>query len=225
MNPENITSKIDDISFTINDTFKGKQIFVSSSFQTQSIPLLHIISRIDRNIPVYFINTGYHFPETLIFREHIANQLGLNIIDLQSTVPKSHQRNEKGNLLYTSDPDYCCHINKVQPLEPILMTHDIWISGVRADQNSNRKNFKSIQEGPFDVSRYHPMLNWSGEDIKSYIDSHDLPRHPLEGEGYTSMGCMPCTRKANSESLDEREGRWMGLTKTECGLHTEWTGK
>ena len=126
---------------------EGKKVFATSSFQTQSVPLLHLISEIDKNIPVFCLNTGYFFPETLAFRDELKETLGLNIIELFSSVPKSMQRDSTGRLLFTNDTDYCCHINKVEPLEPILYQYDIWISGVRGDQSAIRKamNVEQVQ--------------------------------------------------------------------------------
>ncbi|HNV96405.1 MAG TPA: phosphoadenosine phosphosulfate reductase family protein, partial [Bacteroidales bacterium] len=115
-----------------------KKIFATSSFQTQSVPLLHIISRIDKSIPIYFINTGYLFPETILYRDKLIEKLSLNVIDLKPQVPKILQRDAKGNLLFTSDPDYCCYLNKIQPLDAVLAEHDVWINGVRADQSKVR---------------------------------------------------------------------------------------
>ncbi len=197
----------------------GKRMFATSSFQPQSIPLLHIISRIDRNIPVYFLNTGYLFPETLAFKNLISKEFGLQIFGLEAAIPKVHQLDNDGHLLYTSDPDYCCYLNKVQPLEPILMTHDVWINGIRADQNLNRRNMKEEQAGAHGILRYHPILKWTAEDVAQYRQKHNLPSHPLEKSGYASIGCEPCTRKIDDQG-NERNARWFGLNKTECGLHT-----
>lgn len=214
-------TRFEEVRETLLETFKGKKVFLTSSFQTQSLPLLHIISNIDKTIPIYFLNTGFHFPESLRFRDEVAERLDLNVVDLRPATPKSHQRDEMGNLFFTSDPDYCCYLNKIQPLEPVLMEYDIWISGVRSDQTANRKTLKKIDEGPFGVVRYHPMLDWTRNDIEQYIRDHDLPTHPLDLQGYLSIGCMPCTRKMTLGVTNARDGRWMGLTKTECGLHTE----
>ena len=118
---------------------EGKRVFVSSSFQTHSIPLLHILSSFDNAIPVYFLSTGFHFPETLAFRDEISERLGLNLINLESQIAKVDQRDPTGQFYYASDPDRCCYINKVLPLEPVLQSHDVWISGVRRDQTAFRK--------------------------------------------------------------------------------------
>jgi len=203
---------------------EGKLLFTTSSFQSHSIPLLHIISRIDRSIPVYFLNTGYHFPDSLVYRDEIANRLGLNLVDLKPETPKSMQKGVDGRLLFTTDPDYCCYLNKVQPMEKVMMHHDIWINGVRADQSAARKAMQVEQPAPNNVTRFHPMLDWSAKDIFQYRKEFDLPGHPMEAQGYLSIGCEPCTRKIDPEMM-EREARWYGMNKTECGLHTDLVSK
>lgn len=201
---------------------QGLKIFASSSLQTNSMPLLHILSRVAPDTPVYFLNTGYHFPETLSFRKQVQDLLGLHITDLYSAVPRNQQRDASGRLLFTSDPDYCCYLNKIQPLEPILASHDVWISGVRGDQSKVRAQMKREEKAPNGVTRFHPMLGWNNKMVYDYIKEYQLPKHPLEGEGYLSIGCEPCTRKIDINSLlDDRNGRWFGMNKTECGLHTQ----
>ena len=198
---------------------ENKRIFISSSFQTHSIPLLHIFSQVVKNIDVVFINTGFHFPETLSFRDEVVKLLGLNLIDAQSLVSKKQQRDADEQFYFVSDPDYCCFLNKVQPLEPYLMQYDIWVTGVRADQSSARKNMQIEQEAPFNTTRFHPILDWSPKQIYEYRKLHNLPEHPLDKEGYQSIGCAPCTRKLDLS--DERSARWFGMNKTECGLHKD----
>ena len=202
------------------------RIFASSSFQTQSLPLLHILSVHRPSIEIVFLDTGYHFPETLEFRDQVAEMLDLKVTSVRSNIPKSNQRMPDGRLLFAANADHCCYLNKVEPLEPFLRSHDIWISGVRADQSVVRANMKKTLPGPYGVMRYHPMLDWSAKDIFDYRAHFGLPAHPLEAQGYLSVGCMPCTRPY-LDSLDgsadgiSRNGRWAGQTKTECGLHTE----
>lgn len=202
----------------------GKLLFTSSSFQSHSLVMLHIISRIDNTIPVYFINTGYHFPETMKFRDHITNLFRLNTIDVKSDVPKHMQRDSEGRLLFASDPDHCCYLNKTQPMDGILRSHDVWINGVRADQSAVRAAMKVEQPAPYDSIRFHPMLDWNAKMIWEYQKEYNLPIHPLEAKGYVSIGCEPCTRKLDP-GMQEREARWYGLKKVECGLHTELVTK
>lgn len=213
----------------IKDTLEGykasgKLLFTSSSFQSHSLVMLHILSRIDRAIPVYFINTGYHFPETIQFRDKITDLFGLNTIDLKSEVPKHMQRDAEGRLLFASDPDHCCYLNKTQPMDGILRSFDVWINGVRADQSAVRAAMKVEQPAPHNTIRFHPMLDWNAKMIWQYQQEFKLPSHPLEEKGYVSIGCEPCTRKLDP-GMQEREARWYGMKKVECGLHTELVTK
>ncbi len=203
---------------------EGKSLFTTCSFQSHSLVLLHMLSRIDRKIPVYFINTGFHFPETVQFRDEITARFGINTIDLKSDVPKFMQRDASGNLLFTSDPDHCCYLNKTQPMDAILLAHDVWINGVRADQSATRAAMKVEQPAKHGCTRFHPMLDWNSKMIWQYQKEYDLPRHPLEEKGFLSIGCEPCTRKLDPE-MQEREARWFGLNKVECGLHTDLINK
>lgn len=203
---------------------RGLKLFTTSSFQTHSIVLLHILSQFDRSIPIYFINTGYHFPETIAYRNQIVDLLGLTLGDIYADVPRNMQKDAAGRLLFASDPDFCCHLNKVQPLDNLLPKYDIWINGVRADQSAVRKAMKTEQPAKYGVVRFHPMLDWSSRMIETYLKEHKIPRHPLEMQGYLSIGCEPCTRKFDP-NMTEREARWFGLNKTECGLHTELVQK
>ncbi len=200
---------------------QGKRYFTTSSFQSHSLVLLHMLSRIDKDIPVVFINTGFHFPATLKFRDEVMARFGLTrLIDLQSEVPKSLQKGSNGRLLFATDPDYCCYINKTEPLNNLLRSYDVWINGVRADQSAVRQAMQTEQEAPFGAIRFHPMLDWTAKMIFRYRQEHQLPAHPLEEQGYLSIGCEPCTRRIDPQ-MSEREVRWYGLNKTECGLHTD----
>ncbi len=201
----------------------GKRPFVTSSFQTRSIPLLHVLSRIDPSIPILFINTGFLFPATVEYKDHIAQLLGMRVVNVSSLVPKSQQKNQQGNFYYTSDTDRCCYYNKVQPLEPYLQTHDVGINGICADQFANRQRMQIEQEAPHGCLRFHPILDWTSKMIHEYAVAHQLPAHPMDALGYVSIGCEPCTRKFDAG--DERSARWFGSNKTECGLHTDLAKK
>ncbi len=211
---------IHQIEHKIN-TYKaqGLRLFATSSFQTHSVVLLHVLSRIDKETPVYFINTGFHFPETIRYKEMVQRLLGINVINLLPHVPKNMQRNASGDLLFTFDPDYCCYLNKVQPVEALFDQYDVWINGIRADQNSNRSNFREEETSGRHAMRYHPLLRWTNKKMEQYIQQYDLPVHPLEKRGYKSIGCEPCTRPANGSK--PRDARWTGMKKTECGLHQD----
>lgn len=202
----------------------GKKLFTTSSFQTHSIVLLHLLSRIDKSIPVYCLNTGFLFPETMAYKDQLAEEFGLNMIEIKPDVPKSLQKDSEGKLLFASDPDRCCYYNKVQPMDRLLSDYDIWINGIRRDQNANRAKMKVEEKSKFDTVRFHPMLEWTNKMIFDYIREYQLPKHPLDAQGYSSIGCEPCTRKPSLEMM-EREARWYGMNKTECGLHTELVSK
>ena len=216
---EKITKQLDKIHHQLGLYKKeGKKLFVSSSFQTHSVPLLHLLTQKIPDIPVYFLNTGYHFPETHTYVRNLSVRLNLNIKYLTSPTPKAQQKDLNGQLLFCSNPHRCCDINKVEPLEPILQSYDIWITGVRRDQNANRSTMDFEAQGPFGTTRFHPMIDWNARMIHEYRQVYNLPPHPLESQGYLSIGCEPCTEKYIS---DDRTGRWIGQAKNECGLHTD----
>jgi len=200
---------------------KGLTTFVSSSFQTHSLPLLHILSRFAPETPVYFLNTGFHFPETMAFRHVIADLMKLNIIDVESPVSKAGQRDEQGKFFFVNNPDHCCYLNKVLPMEPVIAQHDIWINGVRRDQTKFRSTLQEEEPLADGKMRYHPMLDWTSKMIWEYRSEYNLPEHPLEAKGYLSIGCMPCTRSFE-ETQDTRGARWAGQSKEECGIQTEF---
>ncbi|AZQ62973.1 phosphoadenylyl-sulfate reductase [Flammeovirga pectinis] len=216
--------RVDEIAKQVAKYHKdGKKIFASSSFQPQSVVLLDIISRVDKTIPIYFLDTNYHFPETIAFRDQLAEKLGLNIIDIKSDIPVDKQVDENGQPLHATQPDKCCHINKVAPLEDVLPQFDVWINGIRKGQSSVRAQMQKEEEGKHGILRYHPILDWDSKMVFQYINERKLPLHSLVAKGYFSVGCLPCTGKADPTKplwSDDRSGRWQGQQKTECGLHT-----
>ena len=213
---EKIEARIDDY------VVRGLRPFVTSSFQTHSIPLLHIVSRIDNSIPVYFLDTGFHFAETREFRDQIARKLGLELINIQSPIGKLAQKDAEDRFLFASDPDQCCFMNKVLPLEPLLRSYGVWITGVRRDQTRFRADLRDEVTGQYGTLKYHPMLDWTSKMVWDYCKTHDLPEHPLESQGYFSVGCMPCTRGWDKRDIT-RDGRWSGMNKEECGIHSDFT--
>jgi phosphoadenosine phosphosulfate reductase len=195
------------------------QIAMSSSFQTQSVPLLHMVSQIDRNLLIYFIDTGYHFWETAIFREQLASEWHLNVLDLYRDIRWDIFVRQRTRSLPLDDPNLCCYIHKVQPLQVAMKDMLAWISGIRRDQTATRAHAKILELQEDGLLKINPMLNWTKADVKRYSEEHNLPSHPLLEKGYRSVGCAPCT-VAIGVNDDERAGRWQGRGKTECGLHT-----
>lgn len=198
----------------------GPNVAASSSFQTQSVPLLHLISDTCPDLPIIFLDTGFHFPETLRFRDDLVERFGLNVEVVHPEIEKSELFERYGDAPYRTDPDLCCHINKVEPMQRALEGRNAWINGVRKDQTEQREQLEVLRWTSRDILRVHPMLSWTSRDVWTYINERDLPVHPLFEEGYVSIGCAPCTRPPTGED-GEREGRWGGTPKTECGLHTE----
>lgn len=194
-------------------------IAMSSSFQTQSLPLLHIVSQVAPQLPILFLDTGYHFHETLAFRDRLVREWGFNLQIVRAAMPRDEFVRQHGDDLYRRDPDLCCYINKVEPMERIMKGLQAWISGIRRDQALTRATVQIIERTPQGAVRVHPLATWTQKDTRRYIHEHNLPEHPLLSQGYLSIGCAPCTMPV-SEGGDERSGRWAGQGKTECGLHT-----
>jgi len=193
-------------------------IAASSSFQTQSVPLLHMIAQVCPAMPVFFLDTGYHFPETLAFRDALQTWFGLDVQNIYSDPESKQHLENQVEPLYLRDPDLCCRIHKVEPMKRAMAGLAAWVTGVRRDQTAQRKSRRVIERREDGLVRIHPMLNWTQRDMWAYVDRYNLPVHPLFSQGYTSIGCAPCTRPVY-DNEDERAGRWSGSDKTECGLH------
>ena len=196
---------------------EGRGIYATSSFQTQSVPLLHILGKNFPSVKVIFLDTGFLFPETYSFKRQLEKELLIQTITVNPTISKHLQIDGESKLFqYSIDADKCCALNKVDPLNGFWNDGDVWISGVRRDQSAVRKQMNVIEQKE-KVIKFHPMLDWNSKDIYDYIRLYGLPKHPLEQEGYISIGCVPCTHKWTVGS--HRGGRWLGSQKTECGLH------
>ena len=205
-----------------SETFEP-EIVASSSFQTQSVPLLHLISRTCPGLPVLFLDTGFHFPETISFRDQLVASLGINLRVLQSRIARETFMRCYGTL-YRSDPDLCCYLNKVEPLARALAGQRAWIAGIRRDQTVARRDARILDRGADGVYKISPLAGWTADDVDDYIRSHGLPVHPLTRQGYPSIGCKPCTRAVVAVG-DVRSGRWAETVKTECGIHQDFWRK
>ncbi|MFZ5905242.1 MAG: phosphoadenylyl-sulfate reductase [Chloroflexota bacterium] len=193
---------------------------LSSSFQTQSLPLLHMASQIIPGLRVLFLDTGYHFWESLIFREQLQAMWNLNVVDLYRDSRWDVYVRQHVRSLPLDDPDLCCFLHKVQPMQKAVSGLKAWISGIRRDQTPTRARAQILELQDEGVVKVNPLLNWTRADVERYIKEHDLPVHPLLEKGYRSIGCAPCTLPVGAEDA-ERAGRWAGRGKTECGLHTD----
>lgn len=201
---------------TLRHVFPGRCALVSS-FGSESAVLLHMVAQIDPATPVLFLDTGKLFPETLSYRDRLVAKLGLMDIRLVRPDPRQIAREDADGFLFQRDPERCCALRKVAPLARALTGFDAWITGRKTYQGGERNGLRVFESDGSRV-KVNPLAHWTKEDIERYFHSRELPRHPLEAEGYLSIGCMPCTDRARPDE-DARAGRWRGLAKTECGIH------
>ena len=200
----------------IHGPLRGR-IAVVSSFGAESAILLSVVAEIDASVPVIFLETGKHFPETLAYRAELAERLGLT--DVRDIVPGERTLREQdpdGELWYY-DPDACCRIRKVGPLERTLSPFAAWISGRKRFQAATRAGLSFVEQDGARL-KLNPLADWDAERIRSETARRGLPQHPLVARGYPSIGCATCTRPV-AAGEDSRAGRWAGSSKVECGIH------
>jgi phosphoadenosine phosphosulfate reductase len=194
------------------------KVVISSSFQTQSLPLLLMISSCAPEIKVLFIDTGFHFPETIRFRDEVVDRQKLNLEIIKPEKTTKEFQEENGDL-YIRQADTCCQINKTIPFQKTLAGKSAWISGIRRDQTTNRNKIPIISQHPFlPLYKISPLAAWNSKEVDAYTMEHNLPTHPLHQTGFLSIGCAPCTTPVNGNE-EERAGRWRGIDKVECGIH------
>ncbi len=199
------------------------EIAAVSSFGADSAVLLSLIAEVNPSVPVVFLETGKHFPETQDYMETLRRKLGLMEVRLIGPNPGDLNRADPDGELWQSSTDACCEIRKVIPLARALKGFDSWISGRKRFHGSDRSGIDSVEwtDGKFKIN---PLAHWSPDQIKSEFISRDLPEHPLVAQGYPSIGCAPCTRPV-APGEDARAGRWADSEKTECGIHkAPWYG-
>lgn len=210
------------LSAVIKEGLAGR-IAVVSSFGAESAVLLHLIAAIDRDVPVLFLDTGKHFPETLAYRDELVRRLGLtNLINLTPDADALARKDENG-LRWSYDPDGCCEIRKVEPLARAMTGFDATFTGRKGFQSKTRSGLPRFEIDTSDAAgrlKVNPLADWSADQIADYFAATGLPAHPLVADGYPSIGCMPCTSKV-APGEDPRSGRWRGWDKTECGIHTD----
>ena len=204
----------------IKDGLAG-DIAVVSSFGAESAVLLHLVAQVDPTLPVLFLETGKHFPETLAYRDQLVAQLGLtNLVVLEPNAAALAAKDETG-LRWSWDPDGCCEIRKVEPLARGLAQFDATLTGRKGFQSKTRAGLPRFEIDHTDAAgrlKINPLASWSKADLDDYVTTHALPAHPLVALGYPSIGCAPCTSKV-ADGEDPRSGRWKGWDKTECGIH------
>jgi phosphoadenosine phosphosulfate reductase len=182
--------------------------------------LAHLASRVAPGIDVVFVDTGYHFAETIGTRDAVAATLPVNLLSITPVQSVAEQDAEYGPELHQRDPDKCCALRKVQPLVDALTEYDAWATGLRRAETHNRVIAPVVgwdeKKGKVKVS---PLARWSDADVERYIEQHGILVNPLVWDGYPSIGCAPCTRRVSPDE-DPRAGRWAGTGKTECGIHS-----
>ena len=195
----------------------GPRFCVTSSFA--DAVLVHVVSRVAPGTDVVFLETGLHFPETLRVRDQVAATLPVRVRSIRPRLTVGQQDGVYGPRLFARDPDECCALRKVEPLERALSGYDAWAAGLRRDESPTRANTPVVH---FEASRgkikVNPLARWSQADVDAYISRYDVPVNPLLSQGYASIGCWPCTRRTKAGE-DPRAGRWPMFDKTECGLH------
>ena len=196
--------------------FKGR-IALVSSFGADAAVLLHLVAQVDKATPVLFLETGTHFLETLTYRDILIDRFGFT--DARSLEPAAADlaREDAAGDLWSRNPDRCCHLRKVLPLDAALKDFDAWFTGRKRYQTRERAALPiaEVSDGKIKIN---PLAGWSEAQIDQAFKDFKLPRHPLFDDGYASIGCAPCTRRI-LEGEDSRAGRWSGREKTECGIH------
>ncbi len=198
------------------DTYAGK-IVLASSLGVDSAVMLHLVSQIDKSLPIVFLDTGKHFRETLHYRDMLISDLGLTGFKNIVPNPTELKAQDPDGTLHLSDPDACCGLRKVRPLDGVINGYEARITGRKRFQTPDRADMPILEVGGRQA-KVNPLAYWSAKDVTAYMRRHDLPPHPMLSLGYLSIGCQPCTTRV-AEGEDPRAGRWRNSEKTECGIH------
>lgn len=199
------------------DAFGGDVVVACSM---QDAVLVHLASQVRADLPVLFLDTGYHFAETLGTRDAVAGTYPIRLLNVTPRQTVAEQDAEHGTDLFARDPDRCCALRKVEPLERTLAEYGAWMTGIRRDDAPTRDGVPVVQwDAKRSMVKVNPLAAWTLDDLVAYANEHGVLVNPLFTEGYLSIGCAPCTRPV-APGEDPRAGRWAGFAKTECGLHT-----
>lgn len=203
----------------------GERAAIGTSFQGAGLVAMHTAYSHGFRFPVFTLDTGLLFPETLELKGKVESMLGMTIESLTPEQTVDEQAADLGPELWSRKPDLCCTMRKVMPLQKKLADLDVWITGLRRQQSEGREQTQIAELYKFDVLRdryilkLNPMANWSRDQVQAYLKANQIPSNALTARGYRSIGCIPCTRPT-SEGDSERAGRWTGFDKSECGIHT-----
>ena len=197
--------------------FATESMAVACSMADAVLP--HVVGRYAPGVDVLFLETGYHFPETLTTRDAVAKALPITVVNVTPTRTVAEQDVEFGPRLYERDPALCCQMRKVEPLNGALDGYEVWFTGVRRDEAVTRTNTPLVTfDEKHGLVKVNPLAAWSFDDLVLYTEVNELPTNPLLAQGYPSIGCAPCTRRV-APGEDPRSGRWAGTGKVECGIH------
>jgi phosphoadenosine phosphosulfate reductase len=199
----------------------GTGLALATGFGPQSIALMHALSRIDRRVTVFYLDTGLLFRETYELRDRLARELGLSLVRVRPELTVAEQSLRHGPALWSRDPDGCCQMRKVLPLAEFLHDRSAWITGIRRTQTAQRASARVVEwDARHGLVKINPLAAWKDERVWGYLRRYRLPVNELHARGYPSIGCQPCTR-AVAAGEDARAGRWTGHAKTECGIHLQ----
>jgi phosphoadenosine phosphosulfate reductase len=206
----------EDVLRWATDTF-GDRICVTSSM-TDAV-IIHLASSVCPGIDVVFLDTGYHFPETIGTRDAVSAVYPVNLVNVTPSRTVEEQDAELGPRLYGRNPDLCCYLRKVEPLERTLKGYDAWITGVRREETSSRRSTRVVEwDDKHEMVKVNPIVTWTSKQVDDYIAENGVLVNPLVYDGYPSIGCRTCTLRVEA-GADPRSGRWAGTGKTECGIH------
>ncbi len=198
----------------------GSDMVLGTGFGPSGMFLIYRLWELGINIPIFYLDTHLLFDETYELRDRVEERFNINITRVSTDLSLDEQAEKYGDKLWEENPNRCCYLRKVLPLRNYLSDKRAWITGVRRSQSETRRQTQFVEWDPENkVVKINPLADWTGEKVWNYIHSKGLPYNPLHDEGYPSIGCIPCTEPVNSDTEDERAGRWNGSEKTECGIH------
>src|SRR5262249_50984738 len=197
----------------------GDGLTLATGFGVEGMVLVDVAIRVTTKLDVFFLDTGFLFEETYELRRRIEQQYRIRIRSYEPHLTPDEQARVHGESLWLRDPDLCCRLRKLDPLERALSGREAWVTAIRRDQTAARKNARVVEwDSRWGLAKVNPLAAWTRDQIWEYVRDNDIPYNPLHDRGYPSIGCTHCTRPVR-EGEDERSGRWSGLSKTECGLH------
>jgi phosphoadenosine phosphosulfate reductase len=198
----------------------GAKFTMATAFGPEGMILIHMLAEVAPQTPIFNLDTGYQFKETLELREEVKRRYGIEVEYKRAATSVEEYEQQHGGPVYRTNPDQCCLHRKVQVLEQAVVGKHAWASAIRRDQSPDRASAPIVGwDKKFSLVKVSPLANWTKQKVWAFITKHNVPYNPLHDQGYTSIGCWPCTR-AVGLGEDERAGRWSGFAKKECGLHT-----